>query len=131
MEALVVDASSLVDWLVDEGSHAPRLRELLGGAALAGPPHLPLECGQALKNLSVVRDRDKIDRAFNSLCQLNLVTPSFSDLAMTAWKYRHNLSFYDASYLATALITGYPLLTSDRRLAAVARQIVPVVTLEG
>ena len=33
------------------------------------------------------------------------------------WELRHNLSAYDAAYVALAEVTGTPLLTLDRRIA--------------
>jgi predicted nucleic acid-binding protein len=38
-------------------------------------------------------------------------------LATAAWLLRHNLSYYDALYVALAARLGYPLLTADARLA--------------
>jgi predicted nucleic acid-binding protein len=35
------------------------------------------------------------------------------------WQLRHNLSVYDAAYVALAEALGAPLLTADRTLAAV------------
>ena len=37
-------------------------------------------------------------------------------LAPLAWQYRHNLSAYDALYVATARTHDLPLLTTDARL---------------
>ena len=39
------------------------------------------------------------------------------NLALLAWQYRHNLSAYDAFYVATARTHDLPLLTTDARLA--------------
>jgi predicted nucleic acid-binding protein len=38
-------------------------------------------------------------------------------LATAAWRLRHDLSYYDALYVALASRLGYPLLTADARLA--------------
>lgn len=40
-----------------------------------------------------------------------------------AWRYRHNLSPYDAPYVALALIHDAPLVTSDERLARAAHAL--------
>jgi predicted nucleic acid-binding protein len=34
-----------------------------------------------------------------------------------AWGLRHDLSYYDALYVALAARLGFPLLTADKRLA--------------
>ena len=38
-------------------------------------------------------------------------------LAQLAWQYYHNVSAYDAFYVAAARAYGLPLLTADGRLA--------------
>ena len=38
-------------------------------------------------------------------------------LATAAWGLRHNLTYYDALYVALAARLGHPLLTADARLA--------------
>ncbi|WP_419837628.1 type II toxin-antitoxin system VapC family toxin [Candidatus Poriferisodalis sp.] len=37
-------------------------------------------------------------------------------LVVTAWKHRHNVSAYDALYVALAELLDAPLLTADGRL---------------
>lgn len=39
-------------------------------------------------------------------------------LLARCWELRHNLTVYDASYVALAELLGAPLLTGDARLAA-------------
>ena len=43
--------------------------------------------------------------------------PHFGVLAQRAWALRHNLTFYDALYVALAGHLDVPLLTADVRLA--------------
>jgi predicted nucleic acid-binding protein len=43
--------------------------------------------------------------------------PHVGPLGEFAWKLRHNLSFYDALYVALAARLGAPLLTADARLS--------------
>jgi predicted nucleic acid-binding protein len=52
--------------------------------------------------------------AFDSLVQYRY---PHGILAAAAWQLRHNLSYYDALYVALAARLGYPLLTADARLA--------------
>ena len=127
METLVVDASSLVGWLLELEPQASELDDLLMPATLFAPPHLQLEAAHALKNLSRVVPEPVIERAFEALTDLKVATMGFSEFAHLAWQHRHNLSLYDAGYLATAIVTGSPLVTSDRKLAAVANDFCEVI----
>jgi len=43
--------------------------------------------------------------------------PHVGALARRAWSLRHNLSFYDALYVALATNLGFSVLTADTRLA--------------
>jgi predicted nucleic acid-binding protein len=127
VETLVVDASSLVDWLLEIEPEAGVLDDLLSPASLIAPPHLHLEAAHALKNLSRIVPPPVIDKAFESLTAVKVDTLGFSEFAHLAWQHRHNLSLYDAGYLATAIMTGSPLVTSDRQLAAVAKEFCEVI----
>ena len=41
----------------------------------------------------------------------------FGPLGELAWTWRHNLSFYDALYVALAVLLDLPLITGDVRLS--------------
>ena len=127
METLVVDASCLVDWLLESEPQASTLDDLLTPATLIAPPHLHLEAAHALKNLSRVVPEPVIEKAFETLTDLKVATLGFSQFGHVAWQHLHNLSLYDAGYLATAIMTGSPLVTSDRQLAAVAKDFCEVI----
>ena len=49
----------------------------------------------------------------------NLITDRYphTTYAEVAWALRHNVSYYDALYVALAARLGYPLLTTDARLS--------------
>ena len=127
METLVVDASCLVDWLLESEPQASTLDDLLTPATLIAPPHLQLEAAHALKNLSRVVPETVIERAFETLTVVKVATLGFSQFGHVAWQHLHNLSLYDAGYLATAIMTGSPLVTSDRKLASVAKDFCEVI----
>jgi predicted nucleic acid-binding protein len=127
VETLVVDASSLIDWLMKEDARSLALDEILEPASLIGPGHLLIEASQSLKNLSRVRPSERIAEAFEALTSMHVTTLDFSDFARLTWHHRHNLSLYDAGYLATAIVSGHPLVTSDRGLAMVAKNYVDVI----
>ena len=57
--------------------------------------------------------------AIVDLAELPLVRYPHDILLARAWELRHNLTAYDALYIALAEALEAPLLTRDRRLAAV------------
>jgi predicted nucleic acid-binding protein len=55
--------------------------------------------------------------AHEDLLELNLELFSFEPFAERIWELRHNLTSYDAWYVAVAEALGLPLATLDMRLA--------------
>lgn len=56
--------------------------------------------------------------ALEDLGSLRLIRHGHSPLLERVWAVRHNLTAYDALYVALAEALGAPLVTTDRRLAA-------------
>lgn len=127
MEELVIDASVLVDVLTVESKLALELSERIFDANLHAPDHLFVESAHAIKNLSARLPAESTQRAFDQLREIAVATLPFTAFAELAWRHRHNLSLYDAGYLAVAMMTKFPLVTSDRRLALVAKNYVEVI----
>jgi predicted nucleic acid-binding protein len=127
VEELVIDASALVDALTDNSESALQLAERISEANLHAPDHLFVESAHAIKNLSARLPAESTQQAFDQLREIEVDTLPFTAFAELAWRHRHNLSLYDAGYLAVAMMTGFPLVTSDRRLASVAKNYVDVI----
>ncbi len=120
---VVVDASALVLAGVGTDDHARALRRRLVDESCHAPHLIDAELGNVL--------RRRVGRAEISAAAAAIVlheAPRLIDrryehqgaLATAAWRLRHNLTFYDALYVALAAALGLPLLTLDRRLAAAA-----------
>lgn len=116
---IVVDASALVEVLLATARGAAAVGAQRG-RALFSPGLLDFEVLQALRGLergAVVTSAraahavDDLGRARITRVPAHLLTPR-------AWALRHNLSAYDAAYVALAERLRCPLLTADRRLAA-------------
>ena len=113
---IVLDASALLAWLVDQTA--------LGFDLFANPdahaPHLiDVEIVSALRRL-VAANQLTVKRASEALddcADFPLNRYPHTLLAARMWELRDNLSAYDAAYVALAELLDAPLLTRDRRLA--------------
>lgn len=58
--------------------------------------------------------------AFTGLADLSIQRHPHNFLLRRVWEMRHNLSAYDAVYVALAELLDEPLITHDKRLANAA-----------
>ncbi|MGH9128345.1 MAG: type II toxin-antitoxin system VapC family toxin [Acidimicrobiales bacterium] len=116
---IVVDAAAVVDALTVVQGNVD-LRAHLAGEELHAPALLDFELVSALRGLtlsgclSVTRAEDALTD-FDDLAIQRW--PNSDALRRQAFSLRHNLSSYDASYVALAEALECPLLTRDARLA--------------
>jgi predicted nucleic acid-binding protein len=116
---VVLDTSVAVRVLLspDEGDAA--LWQRLRDGTCHAPHLIDAETGSALRRLTA-QGAILDDTAESALYALgNLVDERYPhrNLAPAAWALRHNLTYYDALYVALAARLGFPLLTADARLA--------------
>ena len=118
---IVLDASAAIDWLLQTatGQHIEN-RIYSRGESLHAPHLLDLEVAQVLRRL--VRESTvsalRADHALQDLLSLRLTRyPHFAFLP-DVWRMRHNLTAYDAVYVALADKLGATLITRDARLAS-------------
>jgi predicted nucleic acid-binding protein len=116
----VVDASVLVEFLSD-GEHKETVEERLDAEeyALWAPHLIDAEVGHALRRSvrSGALTAGAAGRALWEVDDLPLERVEHEHLIHAAWGLRDNFSFYDALYVALALMLDEPLLTFDARLA--------------
>jgi predicted nucleic acid-binding protein len=124
---IVVDASVLTDFLLGRADAVAAIdRELAGHEQepLHAPDLVDLETLNALRSLvraKAVTDR-RADEAVDDLGAIRLIRYPHDPLRERVWELRHNLTAYDASYLALAeALDGAVLMTGDRGLATSAR----------
>jgi predicted nucleic acid-binding protein len=122
----VVDASTLVGVLL--GQPGPMAAVLAAAGDALDPFHCPAlveaETLSALRGLERggMLSRTEADRAAFDLGEIRVVLYSFGSVRDRAWTLRHNLTVYDASYVALAeRLADSVLLTGDAGLATVAR----------
>lgn len=116
---IVVDASILVTGLADDGPDGDRLRARLTGEQLVAPHIIDLEVASAWRRLVSAGDLDerRAALAFADLGSLRLERAPHGPLLERCWELRHDLTVYDAAYVALAELMDIDLLTGDARLA--------------
>ena len=116
----VVDASVLVE-LLSDGPFADLAQEQLDDEeqTLWAPHLIDAEVGHALRRSVYLGElsADAAGRALWEVDVLPLERVEHELLIHVAWGLRDNFSFYDALYVALALMLDEPLLTFDARLA--------------
>jgi predicted nucleic acid-binding protein len=113
---IVVDASAVVAALLRAGA----ARDRLANAALNAPHLLDSEVVDVLHRLAR-GDRVRGDDAERALATWRRIAVSrYPTVGMIdrIWELRHNVSAYDAAYVALAEQLDCNLITADRRLAA-------------
>jgi predicted nucleic acid-binding protein len=121
---IVVDASIAVDWYTDPTalvSNAAFYEVIVSGAAVPGNFHG--EVAQALlRAVRTKRMRDvEMEASVVDLDGLEFEV-EFPPLAMVVQiAQKHELSAYDAGYLAVAKLRGVKLITRDAKLAEAAK----------
>ena len=117
---IVVDASVVVTGLADDGPDGRRVRSRLRGERLAAPHIIDLEVTSVWRRLVAAGELDeaRASVALDDLRLLRLVRVPHVPLLTRTWELRHNLTTYDAAYVALAELLDATLITGDRRLAA-------------
>jgi predicted nucleic acid-binding protein len=118
---IVLDASAAIDWLLQTSAGERIERRIYSrGESLHAPHLLDLEVAQVLRRL--VRESavsaPRADHAIQDLMSLRVARYPHIDFLPYIWRMRHNLSAYDAAYLALAQELGATLITRDARLAS-------------
>ena len=118
---IVLDASAAVDWLLQTSAGRQIEKRIFSRAESLHAPHLlDLEVAQVLRRLAregAVSVR-RAEEAIRDLLDLRVTRYPHFLLLPRIWQLRHNLSAYDAAYIALAEELGATLLTRDARLAS-------------
>jgi predicted nucleic acid-binding protein len=125
---LVVDTSALLEALVAREPASGLVERLAGDGDLHAPHLIDIEMLHALRRLTI-RGELTEDRAADARAdfrELALVRYPHVELSDRIWELRHNLTPFDAAFVALAESLDVPLVTCDARLATapgVAAQI--------
>ena len=114
----VVDSSVLVTALVDSGPQGEWAENIIAVGALHAPELVRVEAANILRRMERAKEitTAEANSAYEDLIQLNMEMFSFDPFAERIWELRHNLTSYDAWYVAIAEALRLPLATVDKRL---------------
>lgn len=103
-------------------------RFLSGGESLHAPHLLDVEVAQVLRRYAASGElpAERGLEALTDLADFPLHRYSQEVLLPRIWELRHNVTAYDAAYLALAETLAAPLVTCDARLASAPRHAVKV-----
>ncbi len=115
----VVDASVLVAALVDTGPHGVWAEDVLARGSLHAPELARAEATNILRRLERAKliSTPEANGAHDDLMQLDIDSFSFEPFADRIWELRHNVTSYDAWYVALAEALKLPLATLDETLS--------------
>lgn len=115
---LVIDASALVELLI-QSPLSGRIEAAIGERQLIAPDILNIEALQSLRGLQRggLLTEVRATKAVERLIEGHVARVPTRALLRETWSLRHNLTAYDASYVALARILACPLLTADGPLS--------------
>ena len=121
---ILLDASAVLELLLQTPKAAAIESRVLGKALRTRQWHVPhlldVEIAHALRRLVAAGGvpAKRASEALEDLADLPLVRYPHDWLLARVWELRHNLTGYDAVYVALAEALEWPLITCDRKLAA-------------
>lgn len=118
-EKLVVDASAIVDYLVDS-SLAQRVAERIDGTEVNVPAHFDAEVLSALGRLHRGGDitAGEVEQRVALTAQAPFHRHLLAPLLAGAWALQHNVRLVDALYIELASQLGATIVTTDSGMAS-------------
>jgi predicted nucleic acid-binding protein len=123
---IVLDASAAIDWLLQTAvGKQIEIRIYSRGESLHAPHLLDLEVAQVLRRLE--REGaifpERANQAIQDLLDLRITRYPHFVFLPRIWRLRHNLSAYDAAYVALTEKLAATLITRDARLASACSSV--------
>ena len=118
---IVLDASAVLEWLLQTRVGARIEARVFAEAATLHAPHLvDIEVAQVLRRYvkKGLITGSRGDQALEDLVDLSLTRYPHDMLLSRIWALRDNLTAYDAAYVALAEALDAPLVTCDTKIAA-------------
>jgi predicted nucleic acid-binding protein len=117
---IVVDASAAIEVLLNTAAGVRVASRLLTGETLHAPHLLDVEVAQVLRRYAMSGELEPARglEALQDLADLPLTRYPHALFLPRIWELRHDLTAYDAVYLALAEALAAPLVTRDTALAS-------------
>lgn len=117
--SVVVDSSVLVAALLDSGPHGVWAENVLATGSLCTPQLARVEATNIFRRLERAKliTMPEANAAQDDLMLLEMELFSFEPFAERIWELRHNMTSYDAWYVALAEALKLPLATLDEPLS--------------
>ncbi len=117
---LVVDTSAVLAALFARPPATGLVERLARDGDLHGPHLIDTEVLHSLRRLTITGEisEDRATDARSDFAELALVRYPHHPLSNRVWELRHNLTAYDATFVALAEALAVPLVTCDARLAS-------------
>jgi predicted nucleic acid-binding protein len=119
---LVADSSVIVAALIGTTGAGAWAEQILETGSIFAPELICAEVTNILRRLERAKEitEQEASVAYEDFMDLDLYLHSFEPFAERIWELRHNVTSYDAWYVALAEALGIPLATLDNRLAVAA-----------
>jgi predicted nucleic acid-binding protein len=117
--SIVIDSSVVVAALVDSGPHGDWAEEVLAGGSLQAPQLVRAEATNIFRRLERAKliTTPEANAAQDDLMQLDIELFPFEPFVSRIWELHHNVTSYDAWYVAIAEALKLPLATLDEPLS--------------
>ena len=130
---IVIDASTMVFALASPSAQGDAARAVLAQDDLwLALAHMPLDVTRTLRKATIggAMTEANAAAAYQALATAEITYVGTTPILLaTVWAMRHNVSAYDAAYLAIAAQHEARLVTLDSRLAKAAKQVSPLVSV--
>jgi predicted nucleic acid-binding protein len=117
---LVVDTSAVLESLAADDPPLRLTERLAADGDLHAPHLIDTEVLHALRSMRLTGriTEERAADARRDFAELSLVRYPHHPLSNRVWELRHNLTAYDATFVALAELLTVPLITCDARLAS-------------
>lgn len=116
---IVVDSSAAVEWLLGLPLADAVADRIVSAESVHVPALLDIEVAHVVRRYCAAGEISEQvgERALSALAEFDAVRYTHELLLPLIWRLRHNLTAYDAAFVALAAVLDAPLVTLDARIA--------------